>query len=693
MIEKLKSTIKKINPRSRRFKIGVSLIVFIVLVTFVLSTNSPQQETNIAKPFPTPTPGVLIPGKDYVQGEINVKFKDGLTDVVINESLSKYNASIKSTISGINVKIVEVPAGQEKNIQDQLTKEGIVKYAGFNHIIHPSFLPNDPDFTKQYGLKNTGQNIQGQVGIPNADIHAEKGWDVKRGNGVKVAILDGGIDMSHPEFTGRNIIQHLSKTSYIDDKYGHGTFMAGILAANTNNGQGIAGTCPDCQLMIGKIAGDDGATDEAAIAAGITWATDSGAKVISISFNTPIFTQVDADAVNYAWSKGVVLVGSAGNNNSNALSYPAAYPHVVSVASTDNKNQKLSMSNYGSWVQVAAPGKDIYSTLPTHQNQLGSTNYAYLSGTSASAPMVAGVAALIWSSRFGTSNQAVVDRLYSTADKIAGTGTNWQHGLVNAEAAVGGSTSQIRGIKVVGSGSLTNPLNNPPGNAGIVYTCCDSGVSPNPQTVNPYAFNNLSQGLHRIAVQNVPTGWELIGFTYCYDRIDCHNEVPSPPFANTDEGPYKGLPSVVLDTRGHSYADLYWHFKQASSAPTITPTIPPLQNPTTTIAPTNPVPTFVCGGSPISICASPTVAPTSTIIHPTQIINQQPLLTGYPTAPPQGPNNDPCLNLRDPGFGDQIHNWVQKLRENIFNFIHSIFGNPNNPNPTPPTIIPPCIKA
>jgi hypothetical protein len=148
-------------------------------------------------------------------------------------------------------------------------------------------------------------------------------------------------------------------------------------------------------------------------------------------------------AVSYALSKGAIVVAAAGNDGITQLNYPAAATGVVSVAATTNTDAKASYSNFGSWVEIAAPGDNILSTGPTHSFQLEpfgyntSSPYYYLSGTSMATPIVSGVAALIASTSFGTTPQSISNRLYSTADKITGTGTDWVHGRVDAEAAVG----------------------------------------------------------------------------------------------------------------------------------------------------------------------------------------------------------------------------------------------------------------
>jgi thermitase len=147
------------------------------------------------------------------------------------------------------------------------------------------------------------------------------------------------------------------------------------------------------------------------------------------------------NAVNYAWRKGVVLACAGGNNGNTSSNYPARYKNCIAVAATDANDRKASFSSYNSqWMDVAAPGVDIFSTLPNHPYAMGrSLNYGNASGTSMATPFVAGLAALVWNTSSGTSNQAVRNRIESTADRISGTGSYWIYGRINACRAVGGT--------------------------------------------------------------------------------------------------------------------------------------------------------------------------------------------------------------------------------------------------------------
>ncbi len=430
--------------KNNRKEISLGVLLLFILLFFILIFFSRihKKSTSIpAQPIPTPAQT-----SEKVPGQILVKFKRAVPEAVIAEHLQVYNASVSGTIKDIGVSIVQVPKGQEDAILTALSHDAIVQYVEADYYSHAFAFPNDPYFSNQWGLHNTAQAIQGKTGASNDDIHAVDAWNVTQGDGIKVAILDTGINQNHPDLASKIVLQKIFYTNSLEDNFGHGTHVAGIISAVTNNSQGVAGVCPNCQLMIGRVLDDNGSGPTSNIATGVTWAADNGAKVINISAGDTVFVQALADAITYAWNKGVVITAAAGNSNTTQKFYPAAYPNVIAVAATDNNDTKASFSNYGSWVLVAAPGSNIFSTLPDHTYNMQkmstlNLNYDYLSGTSMASPFVAGAAALVWASPYGTSNTAVVQRLENTADKITGTGTYWKYGRINVANAVGFSVT------------------------------------------------------------------------------------------------------------------------------------------------------------------------------------------------------------------------------------------------------------
>lgn len=267
-------------------------------------------------------------------------------------------------------------------------------------------------------------------------IRCPAAWGVSTGAGIRVAVLDTGCQLNHPDIgfgsTGKAKVWKnfttTGKSSDVADKNGHGTHTAGTVGAKTNNGTGVAAAGFNCELAIGKVLGPQGGYDSW-IAAGINWAWQTaGAKVISMSLGGPGVTTTLQNAVDNAWTNNMVIVAAAGNNSSNASFYPAAYTNCISVAATDSVGTLATFSNYGVTVDIAAPGVDIASTYKGSQ-------YALLSGTSMATPHVAGVAALVRSKDPAATNATVRSRLETTATVFVAT-PDGPLSLLDAYAAV-----------------------------------------------------------------------------------------------------------------------------------------------------------------------------------------------------------------------------------------------------------------
>lgn len=457
----------KLKKQKGQKIIIVSIVLIVLVGAFLLNIFFSQNKKQPEQKQTTPESIHLVPEpktkETKVPGQIIVKFKKGVTEAQITQKLSSYSATVKKKINGINSYVIEVPKGQEDTVLEKLKSDTLLDYSEPDYIQKVNFVPNDPNFIDQWGLHNTGQMVGGKSGVAGADIAAEAAWDVTQG-GVTVAVIDTGIDADHPDLTGQIVGQKIFVTNTIQDKYGHGTHVAGVIAAHTNNGIGVAGVCPNCKLLIAKAMDDQGLGQTSVLAEAIIWAADNGAKVINMSEGGEERSQAQAEAIAYAWGKGAVVVAAAGNNNSVTPFYPAALKeyNVISVASSDNKDVKPYFSNFGSWVMLAAPGENIFSTMPTYAYGMQSTDplslrYDYLSGTSMSAPIVSGVAGLVWASQYGTSNASVRDRLLNNVDKIAGTGTYWTYGRVDAAKAVGEAAQSSPSASAAPSVS-TNPI-------------------------------------------------------------------------------------------------------------------------------------------------------------------------------------------------------------------------------------------
>ena len=254
-------------------------------------------------------------------------------------------------------------------------------------------------------------------------IEAPQAWQITRGDqSIIVAVLDTGINKDNQGLADRVVDEvNFTDSPTSDDLYGHGTHMAGTIAA----------IAPECRLMNVKVADDMGRCEPSVVARGIIWAVDHGAKVINISLAMRASPNLE-EAVNYAWSQGAVLITAAGNKGGSEPSYPAYYGDCLAVAGTNENNSLALLSSHGGWVDVAAPGFNIYSELP--QNQ-----YGYKTGTSAAGAHVSGVAALVFSvAEDSNGNGAVNDEvrwaIENSCVPIAEDGVG--QGLLNAFQAV-----------------------------------------------------------------------------------------------------------------------------------------------------------------------------------------------------------------------------------------------------------------
>lgn len=254
-------------------------------------------------------------------------------------------------------------------------------------------------------------------------IEAPQAWQITRGDrSIIVAVLDTGIDRDNQGLSDRIVAEvNFTSSPTSDDLYGHGTHMAGTIAA----------IAPECRLMNVKVADDMGRCEPSVVARGIVWAVDQGAKVINIS----LVIQASPDlieAVNYAWSQGAIIIAAAGNKGSSEPSYPAYYVNCIAVGGTNENNSLALLSSYGDWVDVAAPGFNIYSELPDNQ-------YGYKTGTSAAAAHVSGVAALTFSVAGDSNGNGIVNdevrwSIENSCTSIAADDVGY--GLVNAFQAV-----------------------------------------------------------------------------------------------------------------------------------------------------------------------------------------------------------------------------------------------------------------
>jgi thermitase len=310
-----------------------------------------------------------------------------------------------------HVAIVKIGTGDSVDTKvAAYQKRSDVVYAEPNFIAHATLAsPNDPSFGSQYGFTNT---------------QAVAGWSIYPGSytstgGARLAVVDTGVQANHPDLTGRVLtgsgatcLTGTCVASTANDDNGHGTHVAGIAGATTNNAVGVAGTAFSSQILPVKVLDSTGTGSFASVASGILWASSHGARTMNLSLGGAGFSQTLCDAVTTALSNGALVVAAAGNNNTSTPSYPAACPGAVGVAATDSNDAKASFSNFGNPnVFVSAPGVSIFSTY------FGST-YATLSGTSMATPFVTGLTALLLGQDPTRTPTALKLLLAQTSDKV-----------------------------------------------------------------------------------------------------------------------------------------------------------------------------------------------------------------------------------------------------------------------------------
>lgn len=343
-------------------------------------------------------------------------------DPLAEQDLHQRSGALRARrIGASRLRLVEVPQDQRDAVAQTYRVANLVESVEVDKPTRSAWLPNDPQLPNQWAL--------GVIGAPAA-------WEATNhgSTSARVAVLDSGISSNHPDLAGRIAATADFTGSGTGDRFGHGTAVAGVIAADLNDGIGIAGIS-NAALLDGKVLDDHGAGTESALLDGIVWAADQGARVINLSVGTNTSCSIAMQTtIDYAYDHGAVLVAAAGNSGARGLAAPASCQHVLAVAATDAQDTRASFSNYGPGVALAAPGAGIVTTA------LGG-GYSSQDGTSFAAAHVSGAAALVWSTRWGTSNHAVTDRLLSTADHITGTGSYWQAGRLNLAAAVGASVS------------------------------------------------------------------------------------------------------------------------------------------------------------------------------------------------------------------------------------------------------------
>ncbi len=410
-----------------------------VAVTSLALAQVPSQPSPMGSQLTRPP---VVKG-EYALDHVVVTFRPNTTNATKLDVLKRYGLSVNPILSGKYHSVLTISPRSRAmgmtvhSLNRSLASHPAVMYAELDPVLVPEFTPNDPRFGEQWGLHNTGQG----GGVDDADVDAVEAWDnVLTADETVVAVCDDGVEYTHEDLADSMWVNPNENPTngidddgngFIDDKHGwdfsssdndpmpdfpsdsHGTHVAGSVAATFDNGIGVAGAGPNVKIMALRMYGGP-APFMSALTNAVDYAWQNGADVISVSYNLDQFTQALSDAIGRAGAADVVYCGSAGNNSEGEPPRSAlrdAHDNLIFVAATDRNDNLSWFSNFGSRIEIAAPGEDILSTYTEN-------GYELSSGTSMSTPMVAGVVATLRGSNPSETAREVLDRLIDNADSV-----------------------------------------------------------------------------------------------------------------------------------------------------------------------------------------------------------------------------------------------------------------------------------
>lgn len=447
---------------------------------------------------------------DFAAGRIIVEPKAGLSADDFAKILAVHGGKARK-LGQSNLHIVDLSTkGSERGIVEKLANNPLLKLVTLDYRRKSTFVANDPYLGSEWHIAKVG---------------ATTAWDTTQGAGVTIAILDSGVDPTHPDLVpnlvaGYNAYDNNTNTA---DVCGHGTAVAGTAAASTNNGVGVSGVAGQAKIMPIRIAFVDPTTGgcyayDSTIAAGVTWAADHGARIANASYSGMAGSSTMINAANYFKSKGGLVFVSAGNSGTNDGT--VATTAMIPVSATDSNDAMTSWSSFGSYVALAAPGAGIWTT------SNGGVYQAW-NGTSFSSPLTAGVAALMMSANPSLSAATVEKLMYSTAVDLGTAGRDIYYGYGRVDAAAG-VRAAVGTVVVLDTQAPTASITSPAASAtvsGIVpvsVSAADNvGVTSVELKVNgtvvavdtsaPYGFSWNSAGVANGMATLVATAYDAAG--------------------------------------------------------------------------------------------------------------------------------------------------------------------------------------
>ena len=455
---------------------AASLLALLVLISTAVPVAADEPD-----PATTATVGEVVPG------EVIVKYHDPETAPTAAEADGlEIIAELGSAPEEMPL-LVSTEGQPVAQVLADLNADPAVEYAEPNYVTGLTDEPGGvvaelPGDTGSTAVAVNDARTREQYALDRMQVRSA--WGLSTGGSGVIAVLDTGVQFDHPDLAGRLLPGHdfVSNDGDARDDNGHGTWVSGIIAANANDGYGIAGISWSDKILPVKIMNSGGTGDTSDLTAGIIWAADNGATVINMSVGGFPYSQYVQDAVNYAWGRGAVLIGASGNNRREEIFYPASLANVVSVSATQADDEFANWSSYGSKVDVSAPGASILTTncyACTYGGHDTWGSHTKISGTSFAAPNVSGVVALIRASYPSESPGQIVNRLLAGVDDqgYAAWDNRYGFGRVNAARSLGGGTPAARvttgdsleannalgSARLIGLGATTRPTLHPAG--------------------------------------------------------------------------------------------------------------------------------------------------------------------------------------------------------------------------------------
>lgn len=411
--------------------------------------------------LPTINPVQAVEPAGRSETYILVKFQGHVTESERNATAAQLGGELVRWIEPLHTAQIRLSNGEQRSLEAltaasianplviSVEPDGVV--GGFpiietfvqerQRLVEPSSIQSGPVQVNDPDLNDPDRVYAASL------LEYTMAWRYTMGNpDVIIAVLDSGVDLDHPELVDRVVAGYdfVNDDDDPTDDHGHGTHVAGIIAATANNGIGAVGVCPGCSLMPVKVLDSSNVGSWSTVADGIVYAVDHGAKIINLSLGGTAKTQVVADAIDYAADQGVLVIAAAGNIRTDAPFYPAALDTVVAVSATRDDDTRWSLSNYGEWIDISAPGYAIFSTYNDLNNPYG--GYTFMSGTSMAAPHVAGLAGLLLSQQMDRTATDLRSLIAVGAIDLGepGKDIHFGHGRINVNRALSSGMPEIQ---------------------------------------------------------------------------------------------------------------------------------------------------------------------------------------------------------------------------------------------------------